>query len=133
MTNEKQHLGGTRQSSPLDDEMTYPLTKDEYLTIKDNLSIDKISTLESILISTFIAAFISGIIIFFTGDFIKVEDLKEETKDYINIPYIITLIIYGAVSFGSLIGFFVSKLNNKKAASTIERLDIKIKKHLDVT
>ncbi len=36
-----QPLGGTRHSSPLADEMSYPLTHDEYLTIQENLAISK--------------------------------------------------------------------------------------------
>lgn len=132
MTIEKQHLGGTRQSSPLDDEMTYPLTKDEYLTIKDNLSADKLSNLEALLISIFITTLISGIVIYFTGDFIKQEELNGKIKEIINISHIIILIIYGAVSLGTLTGFIISKNIKKSTKSTIERLEAKIKKHLAI-
>lgn len=126
------HLGGTRQSSPLADENSYPLTKDEYLTIRDNLLLDKLTNLESLLISTFISGLISTIVIYFTGSLTKIEINGNAQIEKINISQIIILIIYGAVTGGAIISYLVSWKMKKKSKSTIERLDNKIKNHLEI-
>jgi hypothetical protein len=128
---ESQPLGGTRHSSPLADEMTYPLTNDEFLTIKENLTQDKLTNLESLLISTFFATLVSGIVIYFTGNFTKKIIEKGIELEIINFSQIIILIVYGALTLGSLIGFIISKKIKKKSRTSIERLNIKIEKHLE--
>ena len=131
MSTNTQQLGGTRQSSPLDDEMSYPLTKDEYLTIKENLLVDKFTNWESFLITTAITSLISGIVLCVTGDFQvkKIIDNKEVIK--INMLFLSILIIYGALTFGSIVGFIVTKISKKKAEKPMHRLDTKIMSHLN--
>ncbi len=124
---EHQKLGGTRQSSPLEDEMTYPLTQDEYMTLRENLVLDKFSNWESFLLSTLITTLISGFVIYFTGSVCIVD---KTGKEIINISQIVTLIIYGAISFGSLIGLITSKIDKKKSETPLERLDARITQHL---
>ena len=111
---ENKQLGGTRKSSPLEDEMTYPLTKDEYLTLKDNLITDKFSNWEAFLFTTGVTLLISGVVIWFTGS-IQEHSIKKEV-DYVtvNFPQVIILIIYGALSVGSLIGFLIAKFNKER-------------------
>jgi hypothetical protein len=124
---EHQKLGGTRQSSPLEDEMTYPLTNDEYLTLKENLALDKYSNWESFLLSTLITTVISGFVIYFTGSIYKLES---STGQIIDTPQVITLIIYGAISFGCLLAFVISINTKKRSRSSIDRLNTRITKHL---
>ena len=131
MSNNLQPLGGTRQSSPLDDEMTYPLTKDEYLVIKDNLSIERLSNWESILISTGITTLISTIILACNGHFEKISIENNISKTQINWSEVITIMIYGAFSIGSIAGFIISIFNKKKAKNIMIRLDEKIMRHLN--
>ena len=128
--NEKQQLGGTRQSSPLEDEMSYPLTNDEYFLIKENLSTDKITNWESFLLSLGITSLISFIIFCITGSF--ENKIVVEGKEILeaNIQLITIVIIYAAVAFGSILGFLISILNKKKSKKYIERLDQKISNHL---
>jgi len=129
--NDSQPLGGTRHSSPLADEMTYPLTNDEFLTIQDNLSTDKLTNWESFLISTFFATLVSGIVIYITGSFTKSIIKDNVTSEILNLSQVIILIIYGALTFGSLIGYLVSRNFKKKSKTSIERLNLKIKNHLE--
>ncbi len=124
---EHQKLGGTRQSSPLEDEMTYPLTHDEYLTLQENLLLNKFTNWESFLLTTLITTIISGFVIYFTG---SVSSKGVDGKEIINISQIVTLIIYGAISFGSFIGLITSLLNKKKSKTHLERLDLRITQHL---
>ncbi|MDB5226030.1 MAG: hypothetical protein JWN78_223 [Bacteroidota bacterium] len=125
-----QTLGGTRQSSPLDDEMTYPLTNDEFLTLKENLISDKLTNWESFLLSTFIACFISGIIIWVNGSFqnITIKDGKRIVTE--NYRQIIIVIVYGAISIGTLLALIFSRINKPGSSSYITRLSKKIEKHL---
>lgn len=127
---EHQKLGGTRQSSPLEDEMTYPLTNDEYLTLKENLSFDKFTNWESFLISTFITTIISWFVIFFTGTMYKTEIINNVKCQIIDKAQMATLIIYGAISIGCLVGFVTSIITKKKSKPSVERLANKITKHL---
>lgn len=131
--NQRQQLGGTRHSSPLEDEMTYPLTSDEYFLIKENLSTDKITNWESFLLSLGIASLISGIIFCITGSFEnKITENGIETLK-LNLQLVIIVIVYAAVAFGAILGFIISYNNKKKAQSIIQRLDVKISTHLNVS
>lgn len=127
---EHQNLGGTRQSSPLEDEMTYPLTNDEYLTLRENLVFDKFTNWESFLLSTLITTLISGFVIYFSGSCYKTVIVKGESIQIVNLSQVITLIIYGALAFGCLLSLIISLKNKKKAKPSIDRLDTKIMKHL---
>lgn len=128
---EQHQLGGARQSTPLDDEMTYPLTQDEYLIIKDNLNIDKMSNLETLLLSTAVSSIVSWIVFLASGNFMEQETVNNQVQNSINIPQISILIIYATLGFGTLLAFFAlgSKKNNSK--SIIDRLDTKISTHLN--
>ncbi|MGX7666525.1 hypothetical protein [Flavobacterium pedocola] len=129
---EHQKLGGTRQSSPLEDEMTYPLTADEFLLLRESLTLDKFTNSESFLLSTLITTLISGFVIYFTGSLYKEVITNNIKQDVINISQVITLIIYSAISVGCLIGYIFSYLMKKKSKSSLSRLDEKIKKHLSI-
>ena len=126
-----QQLGGARQSQPLDDEMSYPLTNDEFLTIKENLVIDKFTNAESFLLSTFFATLISGIVICFTGKLSNTINENGVQKTQINSELIVTLIVYGAITLGTLLCFIFSIATKKKNKSSIQRLEAKITNHLD--
>jgi hypothetical protein len=128
---EHQKLGGTRQSSPLEDEMSYPLTYDEFMIVKDNLTNSKFGNLESFLLSTLITSIISIVVILFSGSIYTTETINDKVITKINLFQIITLIIYGAIIFGSLTFLLHSWITRKKNLSTIERLEAKIKKHLE--
>lgn len=128
---DKQQLGGSRKGEPLADEDCYPLTLDEYLTIKENLTLEKFTSFESVLFSTFIATLISGIVFLFTGTFYKLEMIENVNKEIINLSHIVIIIVYGAVSLGSLIGLIIFKITKKRTKKSIERLDEKIIKHLE--
>jgi hypothetical protein len=133
MTEEKHNhqLGGTRKSSPIDDEISYPLTNDEYLTLKENLSFDKFSNLESFLLSTFFSTLISTILFGFSCNFTKVIVLNGIESKEIDIPQVFLITMYAAISIGTLIGFFISKNNKKTSKKPFERLDEKINNHLN--
>ncbi len=126
-----QQLGGTRQSYALENEMTYPLTNDEYLVIKDNLSIDKFTNWESFLLTTGISSLISGIIIYISGTF--EQHITVEGKDVIkiNMLQVSLIVIYGALTIGALLGFFISRSAKKTSEKPIHRLDAKITSHLN--
>ena len=125
-----QLLGGTRQSSPLEDEMTYPLTSDEYSIIKDNLSVDKFSNWESFLLTTGFTFLISAIISCLSNSF-EAETLTNEVKVVkINMLYVITLILYGSLSVGAFLSFFAFRATKKKTEKPIHRLEAKITNHL---
>jgi hypothetical protein len=130
---EIQQLGGTRQCSPIEDEMSYPLTIDEYLLIKENLSIEKFSNWESFLLSTGITTLISVIIIWITGSFEHkvIEGGKEIVK--INISQIIIVVIYCALALGSILGLIISLSAKRKSRKVIQRLDVKITNHLKIS
>lgn len=125
-----QQLGGARQSQPLDDEMSYPLTNDEFLTIKENLIIDKFTNAESFLLSTFFTTLISGIVICFTGNLSKDVTENGIQKTEINSELVVTIIIYGAIALGSLLCFIFSMTTKRKNKSSIQRLEAKITNHL---
>lgn len=128
-----QELGGTRQSSPLDNEMSYPLTKDEYLLIEENLSADKLSNLESFLLSTFCTAAISLFFFWLTGSVSKTVTVGKIDTIEINTTQVVLLIIYGAISLGTLLGFIVSKVMKKRSKPAMGRLSEKILQHLNKT
>ncbi len=129
--NEQQQLGGLRKGAPLADEECYPLTLDEYLTIKDNLTLDKLTSWESILFSTFITTLISGFVFLVTGTFYKSVIIDNVNKEIINLTHVIIIIVYGAVSLGSLFGLIIFQITKKRTKKSIERLDEKIIKHLE--
>lgn len=128
--NSQHQLGGARQASPLDDEMSYPLTNDEFLIIKENLSFDKFSNWESFLLATGISMTISWAVTYFSGTFLvaKIEEGLTVTKA--NMPYIITLIIYGMVGLGAFLGLATSIKNKIKLKKPMQRLEEKITNHL---
>ena len=99
---QKQQLGGTRQSTPLEDEMSYPLTGSEFLLIKENLIIDKLTNWESFLLTTGLTSLISGIIFCITGKFENIIIEKGQRISQINISQIIIVIVYFAIAFGSI-------------------------------
>ena len=127
---QKQQLGGTRQSTPLEDEMSYPLTGSEFLLIKENLIIDKLTNWESFLLTTGLTSLISGIIFCITGKFENIIIEKGQRISQINISQIIIVIVYFAIAFGSIIAFFA--LFKKKSKNAIERLDKKISTYLNI-
>lgn len=127
---ERQQLGGLRRGEPLADEECYPLTMDEYLTIKEKLSLEKFTNIESVLFSTCLAALISGIIFWKTGTFYYTEIVDGIPKEIIDKANVIILSIYGGVLLGTLIGLIIYQFIKKKTKTTIERLDKKILKHL---
>ncbi|WGD35061.1 hypothetical protein [Olleya sp. YS] len=127
----KQQLGGTRHSSPLGDEVSYPLTNDEYFLIKENLNTDKISNFEAMLLSLGISSLISFIIFCMTGSFENKSVIEGKEVIEPNYQLIIIVIIYGAVTFGSVLGFIFLLLNKKKSKNIIARLDSKITNHLN--
>jgi hypothetical protein len=131
--NNTQQLGGTRQSSPLENEMSYPLTNDEFLLIKDNLSTDKLSNWEALLLTTGITSLISGVVIWFNSSFEQhlFEGSKEITR--LNFQSIIILIIYTVLALSSFIGYAISKNTKREIFKPIQRLNDKISKHLSIT
>jgi len=127
-----QKLGGTRQTSPLADEMSYPLTNDEFLLLKENLNTDKITNLESLFLSLAISSIISLCIFYTNCTMYKVETVNQIDRQVINNNTILILIIYGAVGLGSLIGFCISYFSKKKTKNVIDRLNSKIDGHLKI-
>lgn len=128
--NETQQLGGARQSSPLDNEMTYPLTMDEYLLISDNLSNDKFSNLESLLLATGISSLISGIVLWVSSP-LQIPILEKGiTVLKLNTSLLFILLIYGAISIGCLVGFFLFYFAKKTEKKPMGRLNEKILNHL---
>ncbi|WP_445717473.1 hypothetical protein [Flavobacterium sp.] len=124
-------LGGARQSAPLEDEMTYPLTTDEFLTLKENLVIDKFTNSESFLLSTFFTTLISGIVICFTSNIYKTTNVNNIQKIELNIEIVITIIVYGAITLGSLLCFIFLYYNKNNNKNSIQRLEAKITNHLE--
>ena len=123
-------LGGARTISPLENEVSYPLTEDEYYTIKEHISTDKLTNWESVLLSTLITSIISGIVTFFSGAFEKHIIKNGIDTVEINWVQIISIIFYGTLSFGSLISFIISRQTKKSSKSSMVRLDQKITTHL---
>ncbi len=128
---DNQTLGGARESAPLANEMTYPLTNDEYLTLRDNLEFSKFSNWESFLLSTLIATLISVVVIFYTGEIYNVVKKDNAELQLINWSTIIVLVIYAAVFLASLLCLIFSLFSKKKSKTSLERLDNKILKHLN--
>lgn len=130
---EEQQLGGARKGVPLEDENCYPLTMDEHLTIKENLRFDKFTSLESVLLSTFITTLLSGIVFFFTFTFEKLVIIENVPTKIIDWSHVIIISIYSGVSLGSLLGVIFLLSTKKKTKKYIDRLDVKITKHLEKT
>jgi uncharacterized membrane protein len=128
---EHQQLGGARQSSPLDNEMSYPLTHDEFLSIKENLIIDKFTNAESFLLSTCLTTVISSIVICYTGSFYKTVKTNNISNTEVNFEQIIIIIIYGAISLGTLLCFIYSLITKKRNKTSMQRLEAKITNHLE--
>ena len=132
-SDEKKHLslGGARQSMPLDDEISYPLTREEFHILEDNLTKDNLTNLESFLFSTGIASAITAIVLFSTNPFTKeiVNTTTNEKEVCINYSNLIIFIIYTAVGLAALGAGFISKKVRKESKSGVERLQKKILKH----
>ena len=128
-----QQLGGTRQSSPLEDENSYPLTKDEYLILEDNFTTDKFTNWESFLLTTGLTSIVSLTIIWITGSFEKHEIIGGIEKVEINITQVVIVMLYSAISLGSIIGFIIAKRSKKDSEKPIHRLNEKIMNHLNKT
>jgi hypothetical protein len=128
---ENQTLGGTRQSSPLANERTYPLTQDEYLTLRDNLEFSKFNNWEAFLLSTLITTIISVVVICYTANCYDTTIIKGVKTQKINWSTITVLIIYSAICFASLLCLIISLSTKKKSKSSLERLDLKITTHLN--
>ena len=111
--------------------MSYPLTSDEYLLIKENLLIDKFSNWESFLLTTGITSLISGFIFWATGTFEQHEKIGVNDVVKINISQIIILIIYGGMTIGTIFGFFIFQITKKKSQNPVQRLDEKITNHIN--
>lgn len=124
---QKQQLGGTRHGIPLDDEMIYPLTSDEFQLINENLLVDKLTNWESFLLTTGITMLISGIILCLTGSF----QINGQSGEELNIKQIIIVVIYFAISIGTFLGFIVLMLSKKKSKNAVARLKKKIANHLN--
>ncbi len=92
---------------------------------------NKLTNWESLLISTFFGALISGIVIYFTGSFSEIVLENGKETERLNLSQVIILIAYGAITLGTLIGFLVSRVYKKNSKASIERLNSKIKNHLD--
>lgn len=132
MEQEAQHaLGGTRQSAPLDNETSYPLTKDEYLIIKENLVNDKWTNWESIMLATGISTLISGIICWATGSLHKLVAKGDITVSEVDFSYVVTIAVYSALALGTLVSFSVIRNTKKSSKNILDRLDAKITNHLD--
>ena len=127
---EEQKLGGTRKSSPLEDEQTYPLNSDEFLTIKDNQINNKFTSWQAFLVSTLVTTVVSGIVICETGAFYTESTVNGVIRQELNIGQVVILVIYGAVSFGALIGLIMTYTTKKKSRPSIDRLNSKIEGHL---
>ncbi|KIQ19974.1 hypothetical protein RT99_14775 [Flavobacterium sp. MEB061] len=126
-----QTLGGTRHSNPLANEMSYPLTHDEYLTLRDNLEFSKFNNWEAFLLSTLITTVISLIVICSTVNFyINVKE-KGVSMQKIDMGNLIVIIVYSAITLASLVCLIVSLCSKKKSKSSLERLDVKITNHLE--
>ena len=110
-------LGGGRRSMPLQDEDSYPLTKDEYLAIKENMVGNKLTSLESALLSIGITATMACLPYFFDGGIEK---------------NFLIILIFLVVGLGCLTSFSLFKLNVKKKNGTIDRLNKKISEHLKI-
>ena len=123
----KNHLGGARISTKVDDELTYPLTRDEYHIIQDNCNNDNFTNFESILLSLGVTSIISFVIFYFTDNFYN----KIENIPVINWNKIIILMVYGGVGMGTLLGFAISRRLKKKSKSSYERLENKILKKIE--
>lgn len=123
-------LGGGRQSKPLGDEMAYPLTMEEYQTLKENLITDTFTNWEAFLFTTFITTLISIFVICCTTSFEIHTIINNVDKWETNYNQIIIVIIYGGASFGSLIGFLIAKLTRKNSKKAIHRLVEKIDSYL---
>jgi hypothetical protein len=128
-----QTLGGTRESRPLDKEMAFPLTTEEFETLKDNLIVDKFTNWESFLLTTFITTLISVLVICFTTSFVKNTIIDNVAKFEINYTQIIIVIIYSGVSFGSFVGFLIARFAKKKSRKAIHRLQDKISNYFKDT
>lgn len=124
-------LGGSRKTDPLADEKCYPLTQDEYLTIKENLALDTLTNIETVLASTFITTLVASIVFYYTGSFHS-EMLENTNETIVNWSHVRILIVYSVVSLGSLFGLIISIINKKKVKRLIQRLDKKITKHLEM-
>jgi hypothetical protein len=128
---ENQTLGGARQSLPLDDEMSYPLTHDEYLTLRENLTFSKFNNWESFLISTLITTLVTVVVFVCSSSFTFTIVENGKNIEKLEMPTIIILIIYSAISLSSLLCLLVSLYSKKKTKTSFERLDAKITKHLN--
>lgn len=127
-----QQLGGTRHSSPLDDEMSYPLTNDEYQIIKENLSIDKFTNWESFLVTTAVTSLISAIAVASTTTFQShITDKSGKETIELNVLAVVIIATYMAFALGGFIGFILSRINKTKAEKPMQRLDFKITSHLN--
>lgn len=130
---EKQHLslGGARQSMPLDDEISYPLTQEEFHVLEENIIKDNLTNLESFLFSTGITSAITAVVLFTTSPFTKeiINETNKQKEDSIIYSNLIIFIIYISIGFGTLIGGLISKNARKKSKSGVDRLQKKILKH----
>jgi hypothetical protein len=130
---EQQGLGGSRKGAPLEDEDIYPLTLNEYLTLKENLSLTSLTSFETMLLSTCITTFISVVIFWIINPLSKtITTINDTDTEVVIISNIVIIMLYGAIAIGTLICFLVLLIRKKKTKKTIERLDLKILKHLDV-
>lgn len=127
---ENQTLGGTRQSAPLADEMTYPLTHDEYLTLRENLEFSKFNNWEAFLLSTFITTVASVVVIIYTANVYIITEVNNVKSEKVDWSTFIVLIIYSAVCISTLLCLIISLYSKKKSKSSLERLDVKINNHL---
>ena len=125
-------LGGARQSKPVDDELTCPLTKEEVLQIEENLNSDRLTNIESILISIGAAMIISAIIYYLSTPFvIKIDVGNGKVIDSVCKMPCIVLGIYSVIGLSTTIGFLFLWKSKKLSKGSVNRLMAKILKHYD--
>lgn len=111
---ENQTLGGARQGAPLADEMTYPLTHDEYLTLRENLEFSKFNNWEAFLLSTFITTIVSVVVIIYTANVYIITNVNNVKSETINWSTFTVLIIYSAICISTLLCLVISLYSKKK-------------------
>lgn len=121
-------LGGERKSAELSAENSYPLTADEYFVLATRFqNSGKLSTAQVVLLSLSLPWLCSAIVSVFTLEFSKNASVVWGN--------VIVLILYWIAGLGCLVAFFAllaSRARNKFEAEPYERLDRKMRHHLEI-
>ena len=128
-----QPLGGTRQSSPVEDEMTYPLTGEEFLLIKDNLLFEKFTNWESFLLTTGFTFLITTIVSVVSRSFYDQKVVDKIVTTQLNISQISVVAVYSVISIASFLSFFAFRSSKKTSKKSISRLENRISSHLNLS